>query len=70
MPLAKRLLDDVSTHMLAGLLYLGALAALVVLGRRSRAEAPLRRANTPRLTAMILAGGVVAPVEGRGSPAS
>jgi hypothetical protein len=42
--------------MLTGLLYLGAFAALVVLGRRSRAEAPLRRADTPRLTAMILAG--------------
>jgi drug/metabolite transporter (DMT)-like permease len=61
-PLAKRLLDDASPQMLAGLLYLGAFVALSAIGRRSRTEARLRRADTPRMTAMILAGGVIAPV--------
>jgi drug/metabolite transporter (DMT)-like permease len=61
-PLAKVLLDDVRPQMLAGLLYLGAFVALSAFGRRSRGEAPLRRADAPRMAAMILAGGVVAPV--------
>jgi drug/metabolite transporter (DMT)-like permease len=61
-PLAKRLLDDVSPQMLAGLLYVGAFLALSLAGRRSRTEARLRRADTPRMTAMVLAGGVLAPV--------
>jgi drug/metabolite transporter (DMT)-like permease len=61
-PLAKLLLDDVRPQMLAGLLYLGAFVALSLFGRRSRVEAPLRRADAPRMAAMILAGGVVAPV--------
>ena len=61
-PLAKRLLDNAEPQMLAGLLYLGAFLALSLVGRRSRTEARLRRADTPRMTAMILAGGVIAPV--------
>ena len=61
-PLAKRLLDDVRPQMLAGLLYLGAFVALVLVGRRSRSEAPLRRADAPRMAGMILVGDVVAPV--------
>ena len=61
-PLAKVLLDDVRPEMLAGLLYLGAFAALGVLGRRSPSEARLRRADAPRMALMILAGGIVAPV--------
>lgn len=61
-PLAKVLLDDVRPEMLAGLLYLGAFAALGVLGRRSPTEARLRRADAPRMALMILAGGIVAPV--------
>ncbi|MGH3378924.1 MAG: DMT family transporter, partial [Actinoallomurus sp.] len=61
-PLAKLLLDDVRPQMLAGLLYLGAFVALTVFGRRSRVEAPLRRADGSRMAAMIIAGGVVAPV--------
>ena len=61
-PFAKRLLDDVRPEMLAGVLYLGAFAALVLLGRRSAREARLRRADAPRMALMILAGGVVAPV--------
>jgi drug/metabolite transporter (DMT)-like permease len=61
-PLAKRLLDDVEPQMLAGLVYLGAFVGLMLAGRRSRVEARLRRSDTPRLAAMITAGGVVAPV--------
>jgi drug/metabolite transporter (DMT)-like permease len=61
-PLAKRLLDDTSAQMLAGLLYLGAFIALSLAGPRSRSEARLRRADAPRMTVMIAAGGVVAPV--------
>src|SRR5205823_10186931 len=41
---------------------LGAFVALSLVGRRSPTEAQLRRADTPRMTAMILAGGVIAPV--------
>lgn len=61
-PLAKLLLDDVRPQMLAGLLYVGAFVALSIVGRRSRSEARLRRADAPRMALMILAGGVVAPV--------
>jgi drug/metabolite transporter (DMT)-like permease len=61
-PLAKVLLDDVRPQMLAGLLYVGAFVALSLVGRRSRTEARLRRADAPRMTVMILAGGVIAPV--------
>ncbi len=61
-PLAKVLLDDVRPQMLAGLLYVGAFVALSLAGRRSRTEARLRRADAPRMTLMILAGGVLAPV--------
>jgi drug/metabolite transporter (DMT)-like permease len=61
-PLAKRLLDNVSPEMLAGLLYVGAFVALSVIRRRPRPEARLRRADAPRMALMILAGGIVAPV--------
>ena len=61
-PLAKVLLDEVRPQMLAGLLYVGAFVALSLIGRRSRTEARLRRADTPRMAMMTLAGGVVAPV--------
>lgn len=61
-PLAKRLLADVDAEMLAGLLYVGAFVALSAVRPRTHTEARLRRADAPRLTAMIVAGGVVAPV--------
>jgi drug/metabolite transporter (DMT)-like permease len=61
-PLAKRLLDDVRPQMLAGLLYLGAFVALVLVGRSKRSEAHVRRTDAPCLAGMILAGGIVAPV--------
>jgi drug/metabolite transporter (DMT)-like permease len=68
-PLSKRLLDDVSPELLAGLLYLGALFALLALrplrararGRGGR-EARLQRADVPRLAGLVVAGGIVAPV--------
>ena len=61
-PLAKRLLDNVPAEMLAGLLYVGAFAALSIVRRRPTKEARLRRADAPRMALMILAGGIVAPV--------
>lgn len=61
-PLAKVLLDEVRPQMLAGLLYVGAFLALSLVGRRSRSEARLRRADAPRMTLMIVAGALVAPV--------
>jgi len=61
-PLAKVLLDDVRPQMLAGLLYVGAFVGLSLVGRSSRTEARLRRADAPRMTLMIFTGGVVAPV--------
>ena len=61
-PLAKVLLDDVDPQMLAGLLYLGAFMGLSAVGRRSSSEARLRRADAPRMAAVIVTGGVVAPV--------
>lgn len=63
-PLAKQLLGDVPPQLLAGLLYLGAAAALtatLALGR-SPVEARLRQSDGPTLTAVTLAGGVIAPV--------
>jgi drug/metabolite transporter (DMT)-like permease len=63
-PFAKRLLDDVTPQLLAGLLYLGAFGVLftVVISRRVSNETPLRREDAPRLVAVILSGGVLAPV--------
>jgi drug/metabolite transporter (DMT)-like permease len=63
-PFAKRLLDEASPQLLAGLLYIGAfavLAAAVPLRRRS-SEARLRRQDGPRLAGLIVAGGILAPV--------
>ena len=48
--------------MLAGLLYVGAFVGLSIVGRGPSPEAKLRRSDTPRMAAMILAGGAVAPV--------
>jgi drug/metabolite transporter (DMT)-like permease len=62
-PLAKLLLGAMDAWLTAGLLYLGAgigLAA-VQLGRKAvglvESEAPLRRADLPRLAAVVAAGG-------------
>ncbi|MBB2202110.1 DMT family transporter [Gluconacetobacter tumulisoli] len=67
-PLAKMLLGSIDPLMMAGLLYLGSGVGLaaVALGRSAlgtpAAEAPLRRADLPRLGLVILAGGVGGPV--------
>jgi drug/metabolite transporter (DMT)-like permease len=67
-PLAKLLLGDIGPWLLAALLYLGSgigLAAIeLVRDATGRAphEAPLRRGDLPWLAAMVLAGGVIAPV--------
>ena len=61
-PLAKVLLDHTDPVMLAGLLYLGAFAALALVGRRDRSEARLRRTDAPRVTLLVVSGGVLAPV--------
>src|SRR2546423_135806 len=67
-PLAKILLGDASPWMLAGLLYLGAGVGLAAVhgARRvlgiERPEAPLRRADLPRLAAVVLAGGILGPL--------
>jgi drug/metabolite transporter (DMT)-like permease len=63
-PISKGLLDSVGPQLLAGLLYLGAFLALAVLipARRRSPEARIRRSDLPRLGALTLAGGIVAPV--------
>jgi len=68
-PVAKRLLDDVSPMLLAGLLYLGSglgLSLATLVTRRTRSggagEAALRRRDWPWLAGAVVAGGVVAPV--------
>jgi len=67
-PLAKRLLGEgIEPLMLAGLFYLGSGIGLSVLQvvrftlRRRSSEAPLRRADMPRLAAAVLLGGALAP---------
>jgi drug/metabolite transporter (DMT)-like permease len=65
-PLSKRLLDDASPQLLAGLLYFGALLALLAVRRvrasTGRREARLERAYAPRVAGVVVAGGIVAPV--------
>jgi drug/metabolite transporter (DMT)-like permease len=64
-PFAKLLLRGAAPELLAGLLYLGSGAGLLVvwLARRgkSRREAPLARRDVPWLAGAIAAGGVIAP---------
>ena len=63
-PFSKLLLDSVDPQLLAGLLYLGAFVAVTpfVATRPRRREAALKRSDLPRLAAIVLTGGVVAPV--------
>jgi drug/metabolite transporter (DMT)-like permease len=63
-PVAKRLLEDASPQMLAGLLYLGAAIALGAAWHLTdrRREAQLSRRDLPRLAVVTLTGGVLAPV--------
>jgi len=64
-PLAKLLLRDMSPQLLAGLLYLGSGAGLLLLWlwqRRARREASLTRRDAPWLAGAVVFGGVLAPV--------
>jgi drug/metabolite transporter (DMT)-like permease len=63
-PIAKLLVPGSGPVMLAGILYLGAGAGLLVAGafRRADAEAPLRRLDLPVLASVIVAGGIIGPV--------
>lgn len=63
-PLSKALLGEMSPQVLAGLLYLGGGLGLTAYRRvrPSSVEAPLERADRPTLIAIVLAGGVLAPL--------
>ena len=67
-PLSKLLLGTVAPQLLAGLLYFGAGIGLTVvhLGRAALGipapEAPLRRADIPWLSAVVLIGGALGPL--------
>ncbi|MEZ5988372.1 MAG: EamA family transporter [Planctomycetota bacterium] len=63
-PLSKDLLSTIEPAVLAGLLYLGAAAALlpVVLGRGRTPALPADRPNRLRLGGAVLFGGIVGPV--------
>lgn len=62
-PVAKLLVPGAGVLTLAGLLYAGAGLGLTLarpFGRRD-AEAPLRRADLPRLAGVIVSGGLIGP---------
>jgi len=66
-PIAKVLLANLTSTLLAGLLYLGSgLGLLIVSGIRraagQRTEAPVRRADLPWLAAVVVSGGIVGPL--------
>ena len=67
-PLSKLLLGEVAPQLLAGLLYLGAGAGLVIVHAGGAiiglpaTEAPLCRSDMPWLAAIILFGGVLGPL--------
>ncbi len=62
-PFSQRLVAHLDAQLLAGLLYLGAGSVLVFAGPAGRRhETPVRRADRTRLAAVVVAGGVVAPV--------
>src|SRR3954465_6875089 len=59
-PVSKLLLPESSPLVLAGLLYLGASLALLVV-RSSKREAPLSRAEVPALAISVVAGAALGP---------
>ncbi len=67
-PLSKLLIGAIDPWLLAGLLYLGGgigLAVVRVMRRltgRASSEAPLRRSDLPWLAAVVLSGGLLAPL--------
>jgi drug/metabolite transporter (DMT)-like permease len=62
--MAKRLLPATGPFLLAGLLYLGAGAGLLVAAplRPAGREASLRRQDVPTLAGMVIAGGIAGPL--------
>ena len=63
-PLAKALLGAMAPQVLAGLLYLGAGAALHLwrLARPASKEAPVTRSDLPTLAGVVVSGGVLGPL--------
>lgn len=65
-PASKQLLADISPLMLAGLLYAGAALALWIAmlarPRTRRVDAGLRRTDLPKLTIVVVCGGIAAPI--------
>ena len=62
-PVSKILLGMTAPQMLAALLYLGAGAGLLLVrGRRTQHEAPLRKADWPYAAAIAITGGAIGPV--------
>lgn len=64
-PLANHIGGALDAQLVAGLLYLGAFAAIAPIARRRwrhAADAPLRRADARPLAGIVLLGGIVAPV--------
>ncbi len=63
-PVSKLLLDRTGPQLLAGMLYLGAFLAVAPIARfgPARHEASIQRRDAPLLTAVVISGGIVAPV--------
>ena len=61
-PLVQRFGQGLGPFATAALLYAGAALVAFLQRRGSQAEAPLRRADIPRLLAMVATGAVVGPV--------
>ena len=61
-PLAARLAEDTSAPLLAGLLYLGAAAAVLPIVGRRRLAAPALRRGAGRLGVAVVAGGFLGPL--------
>jgi len=63
-PASKRLLSDLTSLQLAGILYLGAAVGVApfALGRSRRSGPPARRSDRLRLSGAILFGGIIGPV--------
>jgi drug/metabolite transporter (DMT)-like permease len=63
-PFSKLLLDDFGPQMLAGFLYFGAFLAVAPFVRlgSGRSEARLRRSDVPLVSAIVVTGGIAAPV--------
>jgi drug/metabolite transporter (DMT)-like permease len=61
-PLAARIAEDTSAPLLAGLLYVGAAAAVIPVVHRRPLPAKALRSGTSHLAVAVLAGGLVGPL--------